>query len=138
METNILETGLTLIPTPKNPRRSDLRHDMFNYHRRLKLLDHFGYDRQQPPLPFVTPSNWEPNLQAVSIEIQNPIKGDIQSFHSFNLKPNNYSNISGEERTALTSLTKNQDIIIKSADKGGQVCIQDKVNYCKYQTIEYT
>lgn len=32
-------------------------------------------------------------------------------------------------RTALTNLIRNKDIIIKSADKGGQICIQDKENY---------
>ena len=44
-------------------------------------------------------------------------------------KPLNFSNISKEERMAISSLEKRQDIIIEPADKGGAVVVWRKDLY---------
>ena len=41
----ILERGLTFITTPSLPDRDLLRRDLHTYHRRLKILDYFKYNR---------------------------------------------------------------------------------------------
>ena len=43
-EGEILERGLNFIPTPTKLDKLQLRHDLYDYHRKLKILDHFAYD----------------------------------------------------------------------------------------------
>lgn len=130
-ESSILEKGLTFIPTPGVPRRSELRRDLHMYHRRLKLLDYFGYNNSEEVIPFVKSSSWEPEEDSVSLPIRTLIRRDVEAFNRHKFKPNVYNNISQEERKALSKLAANPNIIIKSADKGGQICIQDRDNYLK-------
>lgn len=101
------------------------------YHRRLKLLDYFSYNGQQNCLPFTSSSNWEPNINAISSEIKHLINEDIKAFRNFKIKADQKQNITREERAALNNLASNANIIIKSADKGGRIVIQDKDNYLK-------
>lgn len=68
-------------------------------------------------------------MEAVSSPIQNLIKEDIAAFRQFKPRHSSRQNISQAERGALASLANNPDIIIKGADKGGQICIQDKIHY---------
>ena len=45
-------------------------------------------------------------------------------------KPNyNKPNMTIEEREALKSLRKKEDIIIQSADKGGKIVVMDRLEY---------
>ncbi|TXC12613.1 hypothetical protein, partial [Salmonella enterica] len=74
----------------------------------------------------MTASHWEPKLEAVSSPIQNLIKEDIAAFRQFRPRHTSRQNISQAERGALANLANNPDIVIKGADKGGQICIQDK------------
>ena len=55
IERNVLERGLSFIPTPGILDRMELRRDLHTYHRRLKLLDHFNYDTDIPFVPFTDP-----------------------------------------------------------------------------------
>lgn len=52
----ILEKGLTFIPTPRPPDRTQLLSDLHTYHRRLKILDHFHYNSDYPHVPFTNKS----------------------------------------------------------------------------------
>ena len=45
------------------------------------------------------PKSGNPNLQALSMNIQNLIRDDMQSYHDFKFKPNNKSNMSKENGT---------------------------------------
>ena len=51
------------------------------------------------------------------------------SFRQYNKNPQ--QNLSKEELTALTNLSKNKDIIIQKSDKGNSVVIVDKDTYIK-------
>ncbi|KAI9514147.1 hypothetical protein NQZ68_035611 [Dissostichus eleginoides] len=47
----LLEKGLSFIPTPKLPTRPEIRADLHAFHRRIKIMDHFlGCQRRQPVL----------------------------------------------------------------------------------------
>ena len=53
----------------------------------------------------------------------------LSSFRQYNKNPQ--QNLSKEELTALTNLSKNKDIIIQKSDKGNSVVIVDKDTYIK-------
>ena len=48
----------------------------------------------------------------------------LSSFRQYNKNPQ--QNLSKEELTALTNLSKNKDIVIQKSDKGNSVAIVDK------------
>ena len=53
----------------------------------------------------------------------------LLSFRQYNKNPQ--QNLSKEELTALTNLSKNKDIIVQKSDKGNSVVIVDKDTYIK-------
>ena len=53
----------------------------------------------------------------------------LSSFRQYNKNPQ--QNLSKEELTALTNLSKNKDIVIQKSDKGNSVAIVDKDTYIK-------
>ena len=53
----------------------------------------------------------------------------LLSFRQYNKNPQ--QNLSKEELTALTNLSKNKDIVIQKSDKGNSVAIVDKDTYIK-------
>jgi len=129
MEREVLERGLTFIPTPKHIDHMELRRDLHVYHRRLKLLDHFNYETDFPQVSFTNPSTWEPKLKSVSQSVQSLIQRDIKSFTKFRPKPAIKGNLSKEQLRAIKNLGRNPSIIIKPADKGSQIVIMDRVQY---------
>lgn len=129
LECEVLERGLSFIPTPSNSDRMELCRDMHVYHRRLKLLDYFLYDTDFPRAPFTNPSKWEPRAEVVSHTIQTLIQKDIQSFLRFKPKPRVQPNFTSEQLRAVNTLKNNNSIVIKPADKGSQIVIMDKVQY---------
>ncbi|XP_062418033.1 uncharacterized protein LOC119194644 isoform X2 [Pungitius pungitius] len=106
LQLEILEKGLTFIPTPKSPTRPELRGDLHTFHRRLKLIDHFWGAPRREPVPFTRPSTWEPRPLA-----------------------HTQPNISQQDKHFLKTLGNSKHIVIKPADKGGQIVFQDRHNY---------
>lgn len=43
-ESEVLERGLTFIPTPTSFNKLELRKDLHDYHRRIKILDNFPHN----------------------------------------------------------------------------------------------
>ena len=101
---------------------------MHTYHRRLKILDYSDTDFSN--LPFTIPSMWEPAMESVSTPIRKLIDPDLRSFRD--LRPRRHKgegNINTQQQQALKDLKSRQEIIIKPADKGGQIVLQDRTNY---------
>ena len=72
---------------------------------------------------------WEPALESVSSPLRELIDHDLRSFRD--LRPRRHKgggNINIRQQ-ALKDLKSRQDIIIKPADKGGQIVLQDRTNY---------
>lgn len=128
-EQSLLERGLFFIPTPLTTNRQDLRRDLYRYHRRIKLLDHFDFTMDSDREMFINPSTWEPKWESVSDPVKELIERDKAEFQKMVLRNEKNSNLSSEERKALSRLKNNQDIIIKPADKGSKIVIMDKNQY---------
>ncbi|KAL2094171.1 hypothetical protein ACEWY4_011483 [Coilia grayii] len=106
-----------------------LRRDIHLYHRRLKILDHFEYEDEYEREPFVEPSRWEPKVQAASAHIRALLEGDWMALEDFSPSAEGINNITSEQRQAIKSLSRNQQLVIKPADKGGQIVMQDRCFY---------
>lgn len=125
-EQEVLERGLNFIPTPTSFNKIQLRKDLYDYHRRLKILDHFNFNQDCNVVPFKSPSTCESKLDLSSPSIQALIRSDIAVFDTFRDPSVNFRhNITRDQRKALRALKKLDNVIIKSADKGGQIVLQD-------------
>ena len=72
------------------------------------------------------------NLEILSNEVFVKTKTKESTWSSFRQNNKNpQQNLSKEELTALTNLSKNKDIIIQKSDKGNSVVIVDKDTYIK-------
>ena len=135
----MLERGLTFIPTPPLPDRDLLRRDIHSYHRRLKILDYFDFNTNCSFIPFISPSNWEPSNQSISQPICEIIKQDLRSFRRLRFsRPKTTRNINNQQQQAINKLKSQHAIIIKPADKGGQIVLQDRTNYILEATRQLT
>lgn len=137
-ERAVLEKGLSFIPTPSHINRLQLRQDLHNYHRKLKILDFFTYNSDYSHLLFTNPSVWEPESKLISPQIRTLIEHDLATFSALKVPSVNRivrhsnkskSNITEEQQRALTTLRKLDNVIIKPADKGGQIVLQDRTDY---------
>jgi len=114
------------------------------------LIDHFqdndseySDDSEEPNLPlakrlFTNPSKWTPKSisQGTKELISNLREITEKTLRKYRINDNNYyqlknpkHNLSKEQRHCIKTLTSNEDIIIKPADKGGLVCIINKASY---------
>lgn len=108
VEREVPEKGLKFIPKPTSFNKLELRKDLHEYHRRLKILDHFSYNLDYSHLPFISSSTWEPETSTISESTQNLITRDEAAFRALKIpckNPNHCkSNITPEQRRALKTL----------------------------------
>ena len=125
-ETSILSKGLGFVPTPPTPHPSTIQKDINRFARTLRLKYQFQHNRPKKRrfkprsnyIPPLSTSKWlEDYIYALKIE-------------ATKLKPRKTrNNLSQRQRIALRKLRKRKDIIIKKADKGSTVVIQDRQEY---------
>lgn len=131
----VLNRGLTFIPAPTKYKllKNDFGDDLRRYHRRIKLAVFFGDDEEegaeQGKQRFVEPSGWCPPGSELPIEVDNLINKDWKHYtEQFKIIPEKL-NLTKNELEALKQLKQNRNIIIKPADKGSMVVVQEKINY---------
>ena len=133
VEREVLEKGLTVIPTPTLFNKLKLREYLHKNHRRSKILDYFSYNLDYPNLPFINPSMWELKTSTTSVSTKNLITQDVAAFRALKIPRKNQnhfkSNITTDQRRALKSLIQLDHVIIKPADKGGHIVLQDRTSY---------
>ena len=143
-EMTLLDKGLAFVPTERKPNRHRLLQEFDNFTRRLRILTHASRWHEQHhdtnnedenvahipgrPHPFRMKSKWNPPTtgnQALETYITRTRKWLTEA------KPVKriHQNLSQHERTALTRLTRRNDIIMKKADKGSLIVIEDKQTY---------
>ena len=130
-ESSLLSKGLGFCPRPKSYDRGELVEDTYAFSRRMRLKSHFSgfLDTRVPEKypEFVEKSDWQPPKQGRDLETF------ISSVESDKVKHrppiHKHDNLKPSERSALHSLRKREDIIIKTADKETAVVVMDREHY---------
>ena len=130
-EVNLLSGGLKFCPTPTHINRPELKADISDFIRRLRLHEYF-YDENNNNNnnpshdghnPFRVKSNWTPHpgRDASLDAFSNTIEEQIVNSRPTKIR----DNLTKRERRALKRLIRREDIIIKPADKGSGTVVMD-------------
>jgi hypothetical protein len=146
VEILLLDKGLSYIPTPKSLNVFKIYESQNRLIRNLKIRDYFSNkpgagDRSKDSKVCTGPSNWIPPDHHVSQATLNTVQG-LVTRTEFVLRKNiirnncillnkGNNNLTSSERTALSGLRNDQDVIIKPADKGGATVVMNKLSYLR-------
>lgn len=124
-EVEVLSKGLKFIPSSKT--NSDKLSDSLSSFERQNRLRYFFRDHAPlPPHPFRGKSAWIPPRASPHIEAYL----DRVRSQSTALPPQQFSyNLSSKEQQVLKSLASDDTLVIKSADKGSGIVVEDKEGY---------
>ena len=129
---SILKKGFNFCPTPSSPDFLDLEINLRDFIRLLLLKENFGSNNIQKS-DYLVRKTGETLPKDSQDMLFNGVIYNLRKL-SENLdkiptKKKNYSNISKEEQKSLFNLRNNKDIIIKKADKGGNIVIMNTSYY---------
>ena len=135
---SLLDKGLTFCPTPLPNHPCHSLKDAFLFNRRLRLTHHFS--PQDSTIQPVTSVTNDPYQLANTSSGWTPPPGKdlyIDSFignftnHILNLDHSHQpsSNLTTGEIAALKDLIEDPLIVVKPADKGGAIVVQDRTDY---------
>ena len=119
---NLLSKGLGYAPVPAPPDRSNLSEDLLALARRLRIAYRFRNSRRSGNKhPFKPKSQWIPPKANKMLEdyIEATIAEEPEERTP---KPN----LSKNETRILQELGKNRDLVIKKAEKGSCIVVQDR------------
>ncbi len=149
-ERSVLSKGLTFCPTPGEPNIQDIKRDLKDFFRRLKLRAHYFEedplpDTNQPTLDsylatpgpssqvdvskFKPKSFWEPKSDKVDPAIETFCRAVMNEMKDFTPMCPRTNNLSKEENEALFKLVSDKTLEIKKADKGSATVIMDMKDY---------
>ena len=147
---SVLSKGLNFCPTPGEPDISSLRTDLDKFHVGLRRKLFFSkrvvqtsnldlsispsfadidYRRSDDPFNyfrFHNPSSWCP---PAPIQLESMIISNENLLTEYRPRAPKNQNLTLVEKQALAELVANRDIVIKPADKGSAVVIQNKDDY---------
>ena len=124
-----LSKGLGFVPTPPAPNLSKLSDDITAFARTLHIKYHFRnslYPHSKHP--FKPKSNWNPP-RSRNQHLEDYI--EALSTDTPKLCTHASNNLSQPEHKALERISKCKDIVIKPADKGSCIVVQDTTTYIK-------
>ena len=139
-ELSLLNKGLDFCPTTKELNKEQLLYDLHFLCRKLKLKEYFygGYittnkiqqSEERRDLNTKLPNRYfNPNHEAL-LNLQRYISIVKKEVTELLKKPNyQQSNLTAEERLKLKYLSQNCNLVIKGADKGGEIVIMDTAAY---------
>lgn len=151
----LLEKGLSFIPTKKTLPVKNLLQDRDRLIRTVKLKSHFKHKPNSNPIrKFIEPKNWIPPdylLDGATVKLVDSINfttdkiiKDFRNAKKINFtrsddnraqkdpgifKLSDRNNLRKEENESMTRLRDNENIVIKCADKGGATVILNRKNY---------
>ena len=131
-EISMLSKGLNFCTTPKELDKSQLKRDLEDFGRRLRLK--WAFRDSEPGFgntlnQFRPPSTYNPRNIDASIEVYlSKLEDEILNLSAHG---SNYSNLTVDEQEALRDLSRDRTVIIKGADKGSAVVVWDRDDYLK-------
>ena len=148
-ELSLLSKGLTFVDTPDSPDMGVISEDLHKFHLGIKRFSALGkfktpttnYDppptqiewtSPEPPFghpKFRNPSKWNPPGPMI-VEHMSLLNQEQLVDKHFPRKTLRF-NLTKDERSAKRTLSQNRDIVIKKADKGSAVVIQNGFDYIK-------
>ena len=127
LEITVLSKGLGFVPSSKTDEQK-LRDSVASFERSNRLKHFFRNSTQHPTHPLRKKSTWIPPPASPAIEAYlQRIRAETASIRPTHFKPN----LSKAELTALNRLSKDQNLVIKPADKGSGIVVEDRENYIK-------
>ena len=144
---SLLSKGLNFCPTPDYPDLLDLEVNVREFIRLLLLRDNFCFNDDSTPDYLVKKTGETIPNDSKDMLLNGVIFHIRKLSEQLDNLPVNHaafkSNITIEEKQALSDLKNNRDIIIKKVDKGGGIVIMDtsfyeeKVNLCLSDSKTY-
>ena len=132
-EISLLSKGLKFCPTPERIDVYNVRKDIRDYIRRIRLREYFyceddvdGDFSEMPALR--TKSTWCPERNR-EMAIEAYVEALERTIPSHDLNVKCQRNLTQDEQRALENLRNYDDIIIKQADKGSAVVVMDREAY---------
>lgn len=144
-ERSVLSKGLKFVPTRSKPNWNVAKTDVTTFYRRLRLHAHFNsgmdeatwhpdmdenrseFDKfKKTRSTWTPPAGSFPGLDLYIAKCQKDVERIISTNQHKTLKRHN---VSKAERSALKSLSRRTDVVVKPADKGGAVVAWDKNLY---------
>ncbi len=129
---SVLLKGLSFVPAPNNQKtlKIEILRSLQAYHRRIKLETFFeGKRRQKEKTPFTYSSDWTPSLSRLPKQISQIIGADLYAYKHLHWGRRETPNLTMSEQRALNQLRKNNNIVIKPADKGNAVVLMNIEDY---------
>jgi len=145
---SLLSKGLTFCPTPDVADRYGLRRDMDKFHTSLRRKQFFerdlqstlelnsseilpdtqsdGEDKPFDHFKFKLPSKWSP---MGPFHLESYITLNEFALNNLSIVAPSHPNLTKDETQALAELSKAHNIVIKKADKGSAVVIQNLDDY---------
>ena len=126
---DVLALGLTFVPNKSGPISNTRLTESLQQFSRSNRIKYFFKNRPPTePHPFKEKSSWSPPTASSKIEdYLTRIRKDINELHP--LKTN--TNLTPSQEAALKELQSDQTIVIKSADKGSGIVIEDTQQYVR-------
>ena len=139
-ENNLLNKGLNFCPTPGEPNMGEIRRDLDKFHRSLRIDCWLHKKGQQPhtlnqigpfdnvrDIKIKSQSTWEPPSGPPNLEYI--ISTNEMGILSEKIHKTCTPNVTKLDRKCLSDLANDQSIVIKKADKGGAIVIQNRTDY---------
>ena len=130
-EISVLSKGLKFCPTPKKLDRAQLKIDLEQFGRKMRLSWFYRHEPDNfAEYPIFKPkSTFNPKNVDAQIEFYlSRIEEEIMAIEA---EGSNFSNLTQDEKQALTNLQNDPSIVIKEADKGSAVVVWDREDYLR-------
>jgi len=121
----ILGLGLTFIPSRMTNRES-LSESITRFERSNRIKHFFRNKSQREPHPFRSKSTWDPPTASPEVESYlKRVRDTIDNHVPVPMRPN----LTNTERKALNELASDNSLVIKGADKGSGIVVEDRDKY---------
>jgi hypothetical protein len=118
---DVLSLGMTFVPS-KSHTQAQLSEPLNNFDRSNRLKYFFRNKPPTEPHPFRKKSTWVPPSASPAIEgYLRRIRTEINTLHPLKMFPN----LSPAQVTAVKQLSSDQTLVIKKADKGSGIVVED-------------